>query len=323
MTTGERVVRAEDGVLYLVGGANDAASLYDEAGFAAAVDLAAWQRRLAERRRLAASLGVRLALLIVPEKLSVAALAEADRRRIFGATTPDRLSPPGRRFARLCGDAEIVYPDRYLGSQAEKFRVFTPTDSHWTWIGAFSAFQMLMTGLGRAPEYDSFVTLDKYTLRYHGDLWSPAFADLPADAFERVRLPAAVRRIYCNRVVGLKERLGRENEPGLHVGSHCIFANDAAEIREDVVLFGSSFSEYRLEVSLLTAVFAHYFRTVHFIWSTSIDLDYIARHRPHLVVVEMPERFLTDCPDDSFNVEAEASRRAAHWHACDQATTEP
>jgi len=321
MTAEQRVVRSQDGVLYLVGGSNTVASLYGEAGFAA-VNVAAWQRRLDERARFAAARGVRLALLIVPEKLSLATLVEADRQRIFGEPDPDRLTPPGRRFIGLCGGADTVYPDSYLCSQAKTFRVFTATDSHWTWIGAFSAFQVLMTGLGLAPDYHSFVDLEKYTVRYHGDLWSPACADLPMATFERVRLPATVRRTYCNRIVGLKERRGLENEPGLHVGSHCIFANDAAEIAEDVILFGSSCSEYRLEASLLTAIFAHYFRTVHFIWSTSLDLDYIARHHPHLVVAEMPERFLTECPDDSFCVEAEALRRAAHWPASGATTTE-
>jgi hypothetical protein len=322
MTAEQRVVRSQDGVLYLVGGSNTVASLYGEAGFAA-VNVAAWQRRLDERARFAAARGVRLALLIVPEKLSLATLVEADRQRIFGEPDPDRLTPPGRRFIGLCGGADTVYPDSYLCSQAKTFRVFTPTDSHWTWIGAFSAFQVLMARLGRAPNYHSFVDLEKYTVRYNGDLWSQAVADLPMDAFERVRLPASVRRAYCNRIVGLKERLGLENEAGLHVGSHCIFANDAAEIREDVVLFGSSCSEYRLEASLLTAIFAHYFRTVHFIWSTSLDLDYIARHHPHLVVAEMPERFLTECPDDSFCVEVQASPLAARWQPSGAPTTEP
>ena len=79
------------------------------------------------------------------------------------------------------------------------------------------------------------------------------------------------------------------------------------------MLFGSSFSEYRAECSLLTFLAALIYKEVHFVWSTSLDLRLIERIRPDLAILELPERFITSCPTDTFDLLAHENRVAADW----------
>lgn len=315
VTTQERIFRSQDGRLYLVSGSNNVSALYSADGFAEMIDCDAWRLRFVERSRFASSIGAKFCQLIVPEKLSLGTLRPEESMQVFGREPGSDLLPPGRRLLEVAPQSSVIYPAAYLRDQAAQFTIFPATDSHWSWVGAFSAFQLMMGNLQYQVDYRSFVDLPRFALTYRGDLWEAPHEDISAEAFERVRLPASIRRIYCNPLLGLKEQQGVENEAGLHVGSHCVFVNDAAELDETVILFGSSFSECRLEPSLLTAIFAYYFRTVHFIWSTSFDLDYIARHRPNLVIAEMPERFLTSCPDDTLEIEIMAAEQVARWRA--------
>jgi alginate O-acetyltransferase complex protein AlgJ len=310
----ERVFKSSDNRLYLTGGSNNVTSLYTEAGFASLVDRDAWGSRLAERRLRVESGGARFIQLIVPEKLTVYPLGDADRQQVFPGYTKEEIVSPGRRLINAIGTDGIVYPDQFLQDQAGSFPVYPPTDSHWSWKGAFSAFQLLTWTLQYAPAYRDFVNLPKRRLHYRGDLWEPTHGDMGAgDEFERVELPRQVTRIYANPLMGLKERLNKEDEVGLHSGSHCIFINPSSQFDEIVVLFGSSFSEARLPPSLLTAIFAYYFRAVHFIWSPALDYDYLARHPAALVVAEIPERFLTDCPMDRLDIEKNALDKMRQW----------
>ncbi len=308
-----RVFRSSENKLYLLSGSNDSATLYSNPGFTDAVDCEAWRSLFGRRDHFTKALKIKYCQLIVPEKLSIYPLNHDEAHHVFSKEHLDDLLPPGQRLLQRASYYNVIYPYAFLRSQAENFPIYPATDSHWSWIGAFSAFQVLMANWRCEVNLHSFVNLPKFLLKYQGDLWEPEYHDIPAETFERASLPDSIRRVYCNSMVGLKESLKAENDAGLHVGSQCIFVNDAAERKETVVLFGSSFSEYRLDASLLTAIFSFYFRTVHFIWSTSLDLNYIARHRPDFVVAEMPERFLTSCPDDSLDIEALSVGKVQHW----------
>jgi hypothetical protein len=308
-----RVFRSSDEKLYLVGGSNGPASLYTEAGFRRNVDCAAWDARFVDRREAITKTGSAFAQLIVPEKLSVYPLNDMDVHKIFPGTDQRDIVSPGRRLLQKIDSRGVFYPDEFLRAQSKTFPIYMPTDSHWTWQGAFSAFQALMWELGYTPGYEGFVRLPRRTLSYQGDLWEASFPSVEPDRFVRLTLPASVRRVYANSIVGLKEANDLNNELGLHVGSHCIFVNSAAEIRQTVIIFGSSFSECRVAPSLLTAIFCYFFETVHFIWTPSVDVDYVARHKPDLTIAEMPERYLATCPDDSTRVEEIAPSRIQAW----------
>jgi hypothetical protein len=68
-----------------------------------------------------------------------------------------------------------------------------------------------------------------------------------------------------------------------------------------VVLFGTSFSEYRTH--LLTGMLAETVSELHFVWSTSIDFDYVEREKPDILIAEIAERFIPTCPSNNFSIE--------------------
>jgi alginate O-acetyltransferase complex protein AlgJ len=308
-----RVFWSRQNRLYLVGGSNDAANLFTEEGFQRNIDANSWAKIFERRRAVIQSTGSKFIQLVVPEKLAVYPLDEIDLGQIFGIKTAQDIASPGTRLLGLIDGRSFVFPAQFLRDQRSNFPIYPLTDSHWTWQGAFSAFQAIMWEAGYRPDYNTFVNLPKVDLSYHGDLWDASMGELQPDKFVRVKLPLSIRRIYANSIVGTKEREGLDDEQGLHMGSHCIFNNDDSEIDETLILFGSSFSECRLEPSLLTAICCHYFRTVHFIWSTFVDFEYVSRHKPNLTIAEMPERFLTICPNDGQNQDDFARERLAKW----------
>jgi hypothetical protein len=304
-----RVIRSADDVLFLAGGSNDVLRLYDADGFAALVCLAAWRARLAAREALFARLGIPWCQLLAPEKLSVlgdSVLAEHVRNPVA----------PGERLAAALGTRRLVTPAAFLRAQLDRgFDVYPRTDSHWTCVGAFSAFQWAAPVLGLALDYAPFAATAARTLSYHGDLWSDAHADIPPDRFERRIIPAGMARIHANAIVRLKERAGLENEAGLHVGSAVVYRNERAQLAERLLLFGSSFSDHRAECSLLLFVAALFFREVHFVWSANLDVGLIELLAPDRVLIEMPERFLTICPADDFDLATYQAETVARWAA--------
>ncbi len=299
-----RVHRSGDGVLYLTGGSNNVIGLYAAAGFAAAVPAAAWRERLAARTAFFAARGIAWRLLLAPEKLSVTGLDVA--AELLG----EDAVPPAERFCQLMQHPCLVDPAGVLRAQARQgHAVYPATDSHWTSLGAFAAFQWLMGALGRTPDSAAFMRCAPQSLTYHGDLWDPSHDDLPPDVFERRTPPASLRCVARNRLVAFKDRVGGENDMRLHTGSATTWHNAGAEYGERLLLFGSSFSDHRAACSLLTFVAALYFREVFFVWSTDVDLALVARLRPDLVVIEMPERFLPICPGDALEVDVYAEER--------------
>jgi alginate O-acetyltransferase complex protein AlgJ len=306
-----RTFRSSEDRLYLVGGSNNAKEAYTNEGFSAAVNVNLWGDRINARTVAVEAAGAKFAQLIVPEKLAIHPLNPIDSAQLFGPEVD--VVAPGRRLASALNVANLCYPDAYLAEQAKRYAIYPSSDSHWTWAGAFSAFQLLMSMFGNQPNYQDYIRLPRKHLTYRGDLWEPLFEDMVPEEFERLILPDHVRRVYCNPLIGLKEEADRADDLGLHVGSHCIFVNSKAQIRQDAVIFGTSFSESRIETSLLTAAFAFFFETTHFVWSTSLDLDYIRRHRPAVVIAEQPERFLTSCPEDTLNTESFAAARISNW----------
>ena len=307
-----RVKRTIDGTLFLVGGSNSVLDLFAADIFRRRIDVMRWKECINLRQTRLAEMGVRYRMLIVPEKLSVTGMIEPYRSDLF--TRDEALTPPGLRFAETIGNGAIIYPLNFLRRQIlQGYNVFPKTDSHWSGTGALSAFQYLTVSMDYKFDFSSFLALGRRTLRYRGDLWEEQFTDVEAENFVKLEVPPWIHRVYANSIVGFKEKNNLSNSPGLHAGSHCIFANDKPASGDSVIIFGSSFSDYRLTVNQLTAVFSAHFKYVHFVWSTEVDFDYISRIKPNLVITEIPERFLTNCPRDELNIEAYAIARLDRW----------
>ncbi len=295
-----RVIRHAN-TLFLAGGSNDVLRLYSAEGFAALVPIAAWRERLAARQAFFASLNLPWRMLLAPEKLSI----HPD------APLPPGSLPPAQRLRAQLDHPALIDPAatlRHLGPSA-----YAQTDSHWLPHGAATACHTLLHSLGIPFDPALPAALPARDVQFHGDLWGAEHADLPPDHFPRRALPPMVQRIHTNRIVAYKEAHGLENEAGLHTGSHVIWRNTAAPRPERVVLFGSSFSEYRAECTLLSFMAAITFAEVHFVWSADLDLGLIRRIAPDIALLEMPERFLTHCPRDDFDLAAQEALVLARY----------
>ena len=293
----QRVTRA-DGTLFLTGGSNEVLRLYSNADL---LPIASWRDRLAARQAFFAARGVNWCMLLAPEKLSVHG---------------DAVLPAGSVAPAQCLLDAVPHP--CLVNPTAALRGLSPsgyatTDSHWLPEGAACAFGLVMAALGLPFDADMPHRLALREVSFHGDLWDPSYKDMLQDRFARRALPDNVQRVHANRIVAFKEAHGLENEAGLHTGSHVVWRNSAAPQPARVVLFGSSFSEYRAECSLLSFLAAITFAEVHFVWSADLDLGLIARIAPDIAILEMPERFLTHCPRDDFDLAAHEDAALARY----------
>jgi alginate O-acetyltransferase complex protein AlgJ len=298
--TGRKLPRVLNvgGSLFLIGGTNNVLQLYRPDIYEQVCPLAAWRERLAARATFFREHDLDWRMLLSPEKLSV--YGENHLQTVF-----HDYAMPGDMFIRAVNSSNVLYPRNALVAQGNgsAFTVYPRSDSHWNSTGAFCAFKVFADSIGLNIDPARFADLHPADLIYHGDLWTPQMQSLEPELFRRFKTPDSMRVIYRNELVGYKVDNGLENEPALHVGSHVIVQNCEAQFNRTLILFGSSFSEHRLDCSLLTFVSALYFSTVHFLWSSDLDLTYVARHRPDNVLIEMPERFTTLCPTDTMKIE--------------------
>jgi alginate O-acetyltransferase complex protein AlgJ len=140
-----------------------------------------------------------------------------------------------------------------------------------------------------------------------GDMVFDLGNKLNAQPVERARFRMVLKeakRIAENELVRFTESPNRVGAAKL-VGSYVCYRNDAPSANpQKVVIFGDSFSEYR--PYLLTGMLAETFREVHFIWSTSIDFNFVERVRPDILITEIAERFVNTVPADDFTMEMDS-----------------
>ncbi len=301
----DMVHQGRDGWLFLVGGTNRVIDLYrHESTFTP--DIAkAWVKLLETRKTRLAELGVRYVHLPAPEKLTI-------MHRYFDGTLESIEGSPIRKLVATYGDRlqHMVNPVDYMVKQSEGLPLYWKTDTHWSALGCFCAYQMLCSNLG--------VKSNPSLLEYP-HVEGEALLDLSGKMEEPTREKARYydlskhsKRIHANELVLFKEENGLVNEANLHVGSHVVFHNDSeTALDQKVVLFGDSFAEYRPQ--LLTGMLAETFREVHFIWNASIDYQYIEKVKPDIVITELAERFMTRVPGDDLCIETFAKERLASY----------
>ena len=279
--------------LYLVGGSNNVEALFAEESSFTPAKCQAWINLLEGRRARLVEQGIRYLHLPAPEKLTV--LPEYYK----GILPNPQGSPTRALFSRLPNDQDVgVNPLQYFEQVKAKRQLYWKTDTHWSFYGAFAAYQLLCNKLGIEPDQE-LVTYPRRKANVVMDLGSK-MKPVQREVITNFRLQERSRRVYANELVEFKEKHGLDNTGALHVGSHVVFENDSAKaVNKKVVLFGDSFSEYR--PSLLTGMLAETVSELHFIWGAELDYGYIEEQKPDIVVSELAERFMTLLPRDERN----------------------
>lgn len=286
----------KDGWLFLVAGSNNVIDLYrDESSFNDSL-ARQWVNLIKSRDEKLLAMDVQYLHLPAPEKLTVLhKFYDGDIENIQG-------SPIKQLSAKYRNEIPaFVNPLNYFAKQIDKHPIYWKTDTHWSCWGCFAAYQLLCSQLQ--------VQANREILSYPYDEGNTLFdlgAKLPEPEREKARfykLTKNAKRIFANGMVQFKEQENQLNEIHLHVGSHVVYRNDSPNaVKQRVVLFGDSFSEYRPH--LLTGMLAETFQEVHFIWNSNIDYDYVKRVKADIVITELAERFMTTVPSDKLDIDS-------------------
>ncbi len=284
-----------DGWVFLIEGSNSVGDYYLKDKKILALTLDQWGLLLSNRATLCSEKGIRYLHISAPEKLAI--YPEKTEHEVLIDNSP-AVQVEGVLDEKVRG-SNWLNPANYLRSQKEHYKIYSKTDSHWNFYGAFSVYQMTQAKLNLPinPDILDGPKEESWTVMDLGGKYDPPLA-------EKVFFYTAsdnVKRVYANEIVQYKEKNNRTNDAGLHTGSYVIFENHKPLVDGTLMLFGDSFSEYRLH--LLTGMFAETYRKVHFIWSSNVDWDLVDEHKPDYLVTELAERFMAKVvPSDKFSV---------------------
>jgi hypothetical protein len=272
-------VVGHDGWVFIGGGSN--ANLAQFTGEATLPDswLDGWRELVAERAADAASLGVELVYLVVPDKIA-----------IHEEQFPTELERRGPRpVERLLGEAglPILYPLDALRDSRASADVCLRTDSHMTVAGNHLLHGEVLRALGAGHAAIERPAIGLETLG-SGDLGT---------RFE----PAIVEVFRVPGDMGSAE-LAEDNWPevraaGGHVGTRRVYRNATAPDPRTLVVFGDSYGFGDPVNPGLSWFLAQSFASVHFVWvPCGWDPGYVRAAGGELVVSQTAERFVGRVP---------------------------
>lgn len=270
-----------DGYLFIVGGTNDVAGLgrLDPASPMVQSTADKWHQLVASRCALSGER--RFLQVIMPEKSSVLPeLLDFD----MAMPTPT-LCEIEKRLGVSESDSAVCISARHVLSRSKASQVFRRIDSHLTPYGSFVVFREIMERLGLGSiELPSFSIEEVNT----GDL---AFRFLGREIYETISTAAGPDFVQSRRHV-------RHHFPegGGHIGRFHVWENNDAPIRKRAVAFGNSFMDGDANQSSLSYWLAGWFQEFHFIFSPDMDLAYVERIDPDVVICQTIERFLLHVP---------------------------
>lgn len=317
-----------DGWLFLTGGEHSAIDLYHAKSSFTPAMAEAWVELLRNRRDQLSSRGIEYVHLAVPDKLTLLNRHYSDGLDNVDGSPIRQLH--ARHEAQLPSFLNVV---PYLTQGVEKYPVFWKTDNHWTAWGCFMAYQLLCSRLHIPTNTD--ILNYPYTESNTVTALAQAAPAEPGDALEPeiIRTYALNRfskRVYANEIVRYRENFGvdnlavrlladgstenRQELQSIHKvladgdASHVIYENSADSAADKVVvLFGDSYSDFKQ--NLLTGMLAETVRELHFVWSHSVDHEYIRQVRPDIVITQSPEASMTTIPVDSGELQLRAAQR--------------
>lgn len=291
-----------DGWLFLQGGSNFVASLYQrEGGQLPDRQLALWRDVIARRARRFARLGIDWLFVVVPEKLTIYA-----HRTASPLVDPD-LAPAVRLYEQLEGVGaqghmlDLVTPMRRARDEQD---LYWRTDTHWSPAGCFLAYELICERLG--VKVDAGL-LSRPFQEYSRVMDLGGHIDpMPWETVRSYDYLRGARRRAVNRVTRYLE--DPQYDELVHVGARAWFQNPGAPNPQRVMLIGDSYA--LPSATRLTGMMAETFRSVEFVWSNSIDWQAVRWRRPDIVICEIAERFLMLPPHDGMSWKLQEWRQA-------------
>lgn len=274
------VVVGKDGWLFLVGGSNAVLKQHQPGMPLAAGWHAEWAETIATRVKDAARLGARLAMVVVPDKLSVL-------QHKLPPNVSLAVPPPACRL----GGMGVLYPKERLGSLGEVG--FLRTDTHLSLSGNTELARVVLEAL----DVDVPQRPHQNGVRY------PSIGDLG-----RRFTPAILELLVVAGDLGaahvIENNAEQVHRTGRHIGTRTVLANTTAPDDRVAVVFGDSYSLASAHYQGLGWFLAQRFAEVHVIWSPfGWDPTYLERTDAGVVVCETAERFVPQVPARTIDVE--------------------
>lgn len=282
-----------DGWLFLQGGSNFVASLYQrDGGQLPDSQLASWRDAIAHRARRFSRLGIDWLFVVVPEKLTVY------EHRTASPLVDADLAPSVRLYEQLADIGlqrhmlDLVAPMRLRRDDRD---LYWRTDSHWSPEGCFLAYKLICERLG--VEADAGLLSRPYEERSSIMDLGGRLDPMPWEAVRSYSYLRGARRTAVNRVTRYLE--DPQYKELIHVGARARFENPQAPNPQRAMLIGDSYA--LPSATRLTGMMAETFRSLEFVWSNSVDWQAIRWRRPDIVICEIAERFLMLQPRDGMS----------------------
>ena len=265
-----------DGWLFLIRGSNSVLEQYQPNFDPGEGWKESWSELVNFRTTEAARLGVKIGLLIVPDKLSVL------HRHLPQPYSLDSL-PPAATLASTLG---ITYPLAELRAVEEG--AYLRTDTHLSLIGNHTLASAALSALGISLSTSLIEGMPVANYVSSGDLGRNM-------APPTIEIISTYNSLGAARVV--EDNHDSMRATGRHVGIRRVYQNVHAIDSRTAVIFGDSYSFGVPEYQGVAWFFAQHFRQVHFIWSPfGWDSDYVAASGASIVLCEMAERFVPRPP---------------------------
>jgi alginate O-acetyltransferase complex protein AlgJ len=150
----------KDGWLFLSGGSNEALRLLTDENLFVAQDAEQWALKLLHRKEILTGLGVQYYHMWVPDKIKV-------YRQHLGFDPAVLTVDPTcmvRDSANMVGSADVIIdPLPALISRKEEQLLYWKTDTHWTYLGACTAYSVFCESAKAMPLEDLWHHQIQYT----------------------------------------------------------------------------------------------------------------------------------------------------------------
>jgi hypothetical protein len=274
------VIVGKSGFLFIAAGNNNVIGHYTDMPAAQVDDIAQrWRRVILQRSQRMSAEGISYVQLIIPEKSSL--LPDLIPLDIVTSETPLLVAlEAGVR------DDQPSYVSvlAEMRNTSDPTKLFRRLDSHLSPIGASTTFNGVLKALG-LPTIDAIPFTESQLLP--SDLGAKL---CPLPFREEVLFPdPAWQRQLVPSTLQNTEYFVPAN--GQHIGTRSIWKNDTPLHNLRCVVFGNSFFQRGQSPCNLTWWAARCFREVHFLWSPTVDYEYLTAAKPEICICQTIERF--------------------------------